>query len=80
MRLLATPKPRELRLHPVADILPRMPDEQFGYFVQSIRNSGLRDPIIVHPEDGSIINEFPTNPACTRARGRDQNPFRGAER
>ena len=52
-----------LKPHPVAEIIPEMSSQQFDQLVADIRQNGLREPVLLHP-DGSIIDGRHRYRAC----------------
>ena len=43
-----------LKLHPIAELFPRMPDGEFEALKEDIRHHGVRQPVLVH--QGQIID------------------------
>ena len=52
----------KLEVHPAADLVPRMTDEEFQSLKESIATNGLIHPIIVH--DGKILDGRHRREAC----------------
>jgi ParB-like chromosome segregation protein Spo0J len=54
--------PKELAIHPVADLFPPLPPEDFAALVEDIRHRGVKVPILVHK--GYIIDGRHRYMAC----------------
>ena len=54
--------PGVLEIHPLADLIPAMSDEQFARLKASIAKNGLREPIVVH--EGKVVDGRHRYRAC----------------
>src|SRR5690606_35363074 len=56
----------ERRFHEVASIFPMMSEEEIESLAKDIEANGQRQPIVLHPEDGSIIDGRNRFMACRK--------------
>lgn len=54
-----------LKTHPLADAFPRMPDDEYRLLVDSIRENGLREAVVLL--DGEILDGRHRHTACLDA-------------
>lgn len=52
-------------IHPLAELVPEMPVEQFEQLVEDVRAHGLLDPIVLH--DGQVLDGRHRQRACEQA-------------
>lgn len=56
--------PRLLKVHPLADLMPAMPDDEFDALKEDIRAHGLREPLVVF--EGMILDGRHRKMVCER--------------
>lgn len=57
----------DVKFHPVAGAFPELEGQDFAVLVADIKARGLLQPILVHPDDGSIIDGRARYKACQEA-------------
>jgi ParB-like chromosome segregation protein Spo0J len=63
----AAPDAERLKFHPVADIFPLLEEPALSALAADIREHGLHDDIVLHPDDGSIVDGRNRYLACLDA-------------
>ncbi len=56
-----------MEYHPIANIFPLIQGDEFDHLVHSIKTEGLLEPIVIHPDCGSIIDGRNRFRACKEA-------------